>query len=209
MYSEYLDAIDHGAPKGNKNAAKKQGDRVIPAKSEPKTRAKLAAKANVSERKAQQALNVGRKQPELAKKVAAGKMKLSDAAKQAEPKKPKRAPPVQLDLTGLPPPPAAPIVGPKNRAVIEYLKANGWLSPSMASGVFTSKRNKYLTLITSTADEDLDSEAWEDVSAYLELWTYGYRLLVKVRPTRADALDRFRKLEVVMQRAMALLEGPR
>ncbi len=108
LYSEYLDAIDHGAPKGNKNAAKKQGDRVIPAKSEPKTRAKLAAKANVSERKAQQALNVGRKQPELAKKVAAGKMKLSEAAKQAEPKKPKRAPPVQMDLTGVPPPAVTP-----------------------------------------------------------------------------------------------------
>jgi ParB-like chromosome segregation protein Spo0J len=102
LYREYLDKIDRGAPKGNKNAAKKQGDQVVPAKAEPKTRAKLAAKAGVSERKAQQALNVGRKKPDLAKKVAAGNMKLSDAAKQAEPKKPKRAPPVQLDLTGLP-----------------------------------------------------------------------------------------------------------
>lgn len=92
LYSEYLDALDRGAPKGNKNAAKKQGDQTVPAKSEPKTRAKLAKKANVSERKAQQALNVGRKQPELAKKVAAGKVTLSDAARQVEPKKPKQQP---------------------------------------------------------------------------------------------------------------------
>ena len=120
LYSEYLDAIDRGAPKGNKNAAKKQGDQVVPAKAEPKTRAKLAKKANVSERKAQQALNVGRKKPDLAKKVAAGKMKLSEAAKQAEPKKPKRPPPVQLDLTGLPPPPAAT---PKTLIPPEAVKA--------------------------------------------------------------------------------------
>lgn len=33
------------------------------------------------------------------------KLVVSDAAKLAEPKKPKRAPPVQMDLTGVPPPP--------------------------------------------------------------------------------------------------------
>lgn len=133
LYREYLDKIDRGAPKGNKNAAKKQGDQVVPTKAEPKTRAKVAAKAGVSERKAQQALNVGRKKPDLAKKVAAGNMKLSDAAKQAEPKKPKQQPmsraafemgtraavahearqgkpaPAQLELAGLP----APIVEAK------------------------------------------------------------------------------------------------
>lgn len=117
LYGEYMDALDRGAPKGNKNAAKKQRDQTVPVKAEPKTREKLAKKANVSERKAQQALNVGRKKPELAKKVAAGKLTLSEAAKEVEPKKPKKPAPVQLDLTGVPAPPrvvqpAPPVVQP-------------------------------------------------------------------------------------------------
>lgn len=210
LYSEYLDAIDRGAPKGNKNAAKKQGDQTVPAKAEPKTRAKLAAKANVSERKAQQALNVGRKKPDLAKKVAAGKMKLSEAAKQAEPKKPKRAPPAQMDLTGLPPPATAhAAVGPKNGDVIAHLIASGkWA----ASGEGFFKRlvqigGEMTFSYYVRSEENLHSENWGELEP--DVTISNARLDIEVRVTRAEALDGFRKLEVALNRAVAVLEGAR
>lgn len=57
------------------------------------TRTAIAKRANVSSEKAKQAMAVKKHAPHLAPKVAAGEMKLRDAAKQAKPAKPASKPP--------------------------------------------------------------------------------------------------------------------
>lgn len=96
-FEEYIVGGKRGAPvgNGNNNPAKKEEKSKMTnrssltsgpetPKAERTTRAKVAKKAGVSERKAQQALDVARTDPALAKEVAAGKMKLNDAAKQTK-----------------------------------------------------------------------------------------------------------------------------
>jgi hypothetical protein len=89
-FTEYIKGAEEkrGAPKGNNNAKKTMGTKRSFLFSEPKqdkqkTRAKLAEKAGVSERKAQQALNVVRTDPKAAEEVARGEVALRDAAKRA------------------------------------------------------------------------------------------------------------------------------
>lgn len=99
QFEAYIVGGKRGAPVGNNNSnGSNQHVRTNaadwsqlssrPAKRKPETRKKLAEKAGVSERKAQQALGVVRTDPALAKEVAAGKMKLNDAAKQTKAAKP-------------------------------------------------------------------------------------------------------------------------
>lgn len=108
QFEEYIVGGKRGAPvgNGNNNPAKKS-EKSKGAKSSPltfeakparkKTRAKLAEKAGVSEHKAQQALDVARTDPALAKDVAAGTVKLSEAAKQTKAAKPSATKPKALE----------------------------------------------------------------------------------------------------------------
>lgn len=97
-YEEWLKTAPRGAPKGNTNAAKTIATvssqlNSAPKSRAPETRKKLAAKAGVSEHKAQQALNVAREAPALAEQVAAGQLTLLEAAKTvAQKRKPRPVP---------------------------------------------------------------------------------------------------------------------
>lgn len=103
-YDAFMEAALRGAPKGNQNAAKDDKTNatnssqlisvdLTPKKRAPETRKKLAAKAGVSEHKAQQALHVARKaSPAVNAAVRAGEMSLKDAVKTVAPVKPKPKP---------------------------------------------------------------------------------------------------------------------
>jgi hypothetical protein len=104
QFAEYIARGKRGAPKGNSNASKEEktnptnSSELIstPTKPKPDTRKNLAKKAGVSEHKAQQALDIARTDPVLAKDVAAGKVKLAKAHKQAKPKPTKKPTPKRV-----------------------------------------------------------------------------------------------------------------
>jgi hypothetical protein len=103
QFAEYIAGGKRGAPagNGNNNPAKKveksnavKSSQLTPAPTtrKPETRKRLAQTAGVSQHKAQQALDVARADPATAKAVAAGKMKLAAAHKQAKPKLARKPP---------------------------------------------------------------------------------------------------------------------
>lgn len=86
LYRDWLKGQrNKGGQPGNTNASKTKVANSSPSSSRPdasrgKTRAKLAEQAGVSEHKARQALDLARADPERAKRVAAGEIKLLDAS---------------------------------------------------------------------------------------------------------------------------------